>query len=40
MYIKNSKDTGRRYIVISIKDSINSANKPVVRGLFSILKAF
>jgi len=39
IYIKNSKGIGRWYIVMPIKDGVNSANRPVVRGLFSILKA-
>ena len=38
MHIKNSKGTGRQYIAMLIKDGINSTNKPIVRGLFSILK--
>ena len=40
MHIKNSKGTGRRYIVILIKDGTNNTNRPVVRGLFSVLKVF
>ena len=38
MYIKNSRGTGRWYIVMLIKDGVNSANRPVVRGLFFVLK--
>jgi hypothetical protein len=38
IHIKNSKGIGRWYIATSIKDSINSTNRPIVRGLFSILK--
>ena len=38
MYIKNSKGTGRQYIAILIKDGVNGANRPVVRGLFFVLK--
>ena len=38
VYIKNSRGTGRQYIAMSIKDGANSANRPIVRGSFSILK--
>ena len=40
MHIKNFKGTGRQYIVILIKDGVNGTNKPIVRGLFSVLKVF
>ena len=40
MHIKNSRGTGRQYIAILIKDSINGTNRPIVRGLFSVLKVF
>ena len=40
MHIKNSRGKGRRYIVTPIKDSANGANRPIIRGLFSVLKAF
>jgi len=40
IYIKNSRGIGRRYIAILIKDGVNSANRPIVRGLFSVLKVF
>ena len=40
IYIKNSKGTGRQYIAILIKDGANGANRPIVRGLFSVLKVF
>ena len=39
MYIKNSGGTGRRYIIILIKDGMNGTNRPIVRGSFSVLKA-
>ena len=40
MHIKNSRGIGRQYIVILIKNGANGANRPVVRGLFSVLKVF
>ena len=40
MHIKNSKGIGKWYIVILIKNGVNGANKPIVKGLFSILKVF
>ena len=40
MYIKNFKGTGRWYIAILIKDGVNGANRPIVRGSFFILKVF
>ena len=40
MHIKNSKSTGRRYIVILIKNSANNTNRPIVKGLFSVLEVF
>jgi hypothetical protein len=38
VYIKNSSGIGRWYIVTLIKDGANSTNRPIVRGLFSVLK--
>jgi len=38
IYIKNSKGIGRRYIATLIKDGANGANRPIVRGSFSVLK--
>jgi len=39
IYIKNSRGKGRRYIATPIKDGVNGANRPIVRGSFSVLKA-
>jgi hypothetical protein len=39
VHIKNSGGTGRRYVATPIKDGANGANRPVVRGSFSVLKA-
>jgi len=38
IYIKNSRGKSKQYIVILIKDSANGANRPIIRGSFSILK--
>jgi len=38
VHIKNSKGKGRWYIVTPIKDGMNSANRPIVKGSFSVLK--
>ena len=40
MHIKNFRGKGRWYITTLIKDGANSANRPIVRGLFSVLKVF